>query len=171
MDFWFMSNAVGKVVQVERGGPDKVEGELVGIRDDHLVLRTKEHEVIYCVSSHIKSVTEPIVTRIDLTQSELEAGTEQLPVIPIEEAASFQELLKLIQGKMVRINHGGPGMVKGVLYSVGPESISMVHEMKDYVHYPIFHIKSVSLIYEIVQNQENKEGEDKKDSEKDSERK
>ena len=41
-------------MEVMCGGPDKVEGELVGIRDDHLVLRTKENEVIYCVSQHIK---------------------------------------------------------------------------------------------------------------------
>jgi spore coat protein B len=168
MNFDFLSGSTGKVVQLERGGPDKIVGELIGIRGDHLVLRTKEHGVIYCVSDHIKSVTEPIVSKLEPVQSDLEADAWHLS-IPVVEAATLQDLLGNMQGNLVQINHSGPNMIKGVLYRVMPGTITLVYDMKEYVHYPIFHIRSISRIYEIIQNQENGKNKERRDSEKQGE--
>jgi spore coat protein B len=169
MNFNFMSQSVGRIVQLERGGPDKIVGELVGIRDDHLVLRTKEHGVLYCASHHVKSVTEPIVYRLETTQSESEEEREQIPAIPIEEVVSFTELLGKMQGHLVQINHSGPQMLKGVLYRIGPDSVTLVYDMKEYIHYSLFHIRSISRIYEFAQNQDKQGENDKKGSDKQGE--
>lgn len=169
MDFRFLSDSIGKVVQLERGGPDKLVGELVDVRCDYLVLRTKEHGIQYCASWHIKTITEPIVSRID-SQCDSDDEDRDAMAIPILEAENFRELLEKMESNLVQINHSGPNMLKGVLYSADRDYdwITLIHDMKEYVYFPIFHIRSISQIYEMGQEKKHEKGD--RDSEKHSDK-
>ncbi|WAH36267.1 hypothetical protein [Alicyclobacillus dauci] len=147
MSFEFLEGSIGRTVQLERGGPDKVVGALEGMGRDYLVLRTEQHGVLYCVMHHIKTVSEPVTPVIKSEREEDER--DYYSEIPVIEAETFHDLLKRMKHCLIQVNHGGPNAIKGVLMKVGHDSITLVHDMKEFVHYPLYHIRSVSRIYEI----------------------
>ncbi|GIM45198.1 hypothetical protein DNHGIG_07470 [Collibacillus ludicampi] len=160
MNFSFLMNSIGKKVQVERGGPDKLEGKLVFIRPDFLILETEQNGYVYVQSRHIKTVSEPVIPEIQANQ----VNMEEKNILPMVEAEDFTELLRKLRHRLIRVNHGGPNVIQGVLIEVGDGSVTILHQMKDFVHYPIYHIRSVTCIYK---KNENKQNEMKQDSSRD----
>jgi spore coat protein B len=159
MDFSFLVNSIGKKVQVERGGPDKLEGKLVFIRPEFLILETEQNGYVYVQSKHIKTVSEPVIPEIQMQANTEEKNTNILPMV---EAEDFVELLRKLRHRLIRVNHGGPNVIQGVLIEVGDESVTILHQMKDFVYYPIYHIRSVTCIFN---NQNKKENENKQANE------
>jgi spore coat protein B len=51
-----------------------------------------------------------------------------------------------LKHRLVRINHGGPNALQGVLIELRPGVVTILHDMKDYVHYATYHIKSITWI-------------------------
>ncbi|MEH7480819.1 hypothetical protein V7157_06840 [Neobacillus drentensis] len=54
---------IGKVIRVDRGGPESRIGMLLDASEDHLCLLTEEDGVFYYNTSHIKSFTDNIKSR------------------------------------------------------------------------------------------------------------
>ncbi len=150
MDLSFLSESIGKFVCLERGGPDKLEGILRSIMADCLAVETKDEGVTYVQVQHIKTISEPIVTEIQLTRNEptdLYAPVLEKAQPPLLEATDFNDLLQKMSHRLVRVNHGGPNSLQGVLMDIRPDVITILHDMKDCVHYPIYHIKSIMWVY------------------------
>lgn len=167
MSFEFLRGSIGKKIQLERGGPDKVIGILDGIHSDYLVLRTEKQGVLYCVLQHLKSVTEAIIPVLETEQSDTEKDdTLCTPDIPVIEADNFHSLLEKMNYCLIRVNLGGPNAIQGVLIDVSPDSITLIHEMKDFVHYPIYHIRSISRIYQIESNDNKDENKNENKNDK-----
>jgi spore coat protein B len=160
MDFSFLVNSIGKKVQVERGGPDKLEGKLAFIRPDFLTLETEQNGYVYVQSQHIKTVSEPVIPEVQANSSEVEE--KKTTILPMVEADNFVDLLRKLRHRLIRVNHGGPNVIQGVLIEVGEESVTILHQMKDFVYYPIFHIRSVTCIFN---NQQNEKKNDKQSNE------
>ncbi|GIM45199.1 hypothetical protein DNHGIG_07480 [Collibacillus ludicampi] len=160
MDFSFLVNSIGKKVQVERGGPDKLEGKLVFIRPEFLILETEQNGYVYVQSRHIKTVSEPVIPEIQANQVNMEE--KNMNILPMVEAEDFTELLRKLRHRLIRVNHGGPNVIQGVLIEVGDGSVTILHQMKDFVYYPIYHIRSVTCIFN---NQNEKKNENKQANE------
>lgn len=164
MNFSFLKKSIGRTVQLERGGPDKVIGELVAIHSDYIVLRNQEHGVLYCATQHIKSVSMPILEELALDQTE---SSEDISTkIPTLEEEDFNTLLQQLKHSLIKVNHSGPNTLKGVLIDINEDAITVVHDMKDYVHFPIFHIRTVSRVYNVANNKNNDNDKDKDEGNK-----
>lgn len=149
MDFGFMSDSIGKTVRLERGGPDELTGKLLGIMPDAITLETNKHGIVYVQSQHVKTISEAVIPEVQLSSIIPADGYDLAPVesqLPRVYADDFRDLLSKLMHRLIRINHGGPNALQGVLIDVRPEAVTIVHDMKDYVHYPIFHIKSITWI-------------------------
>ncbi|OUN00175.1 MAG: hypothetical protein BAA02_05395 [Paenibacillaceae bacterium ZCTH02-B3] len=122
-------------IKVNRGGPDAVEGVLVGIMADHFALLLPEGEVIYIVNRHVKSVTD----QSDRPVHHL----RQTPAVA--QVPFFGDLLRALTGKTVQINRGGPEKVAGVIVGVtGPSVILKVNS--EFVLVRIDHIRSLQIL-------------------------
>lgn len=150
IDFEFLEDSIGKWIKVERGGPDKLEGRLLGIKSDYLIVQTKDG-VVYVASEHIKTISEPIL-------AEGEEGDDLCDPVVLE-AEDFLSLLGKLKHKLVKINQHGPNSVEGVLIKQREDTVTIVHKMKEYVHYPVQHIKSV--VWVINSSKDDKKGNDK----------
>ncbi|MCL6598230.1 MAG: hypothetical protein K6T81_05755 [Alicyclobacillus macrosporangiidus] len=148
MDFSFMQDSIGKTIQLERGGPDRLIGKLVAIMEDCIALETAEEGVVYVNGHHIKTISEPVIPEVQVARSAAEEN--ELPAVeehpPLVEAANFEDLLGKLRHRLVRVNHGGPNALQGILIELRPGVVTILHEMKDYVHYPTYHIRSVTWI-------------------------
>jgi spore coat protein B len=58
---------IGKVIRVDRGGPESRIGMLLDASEDHLCLLTEEDGVVYYNTKHIKSFTDKIKGRWNST--------------------------------------------------------------------------------------------------------
>ncbi len=56
------SNLQGSTVRINRGGPDSVEGTLVGYGSDYLVILAKDGTV-YIKNAHVKSFSQNLGTK------------------------------------------------------------------------------------------------------------
>jgi spore coat protein B len=164
MDFGFLSESIGKLVRLERGGPDKLEGTLRSIMPDYLAVETKKEGVVYVQANHIKTISEHVVTEVQMSAPEVTDSNAPVliePQLPLVEAENFIDLLNKLKNRLVRINHGGPNSLQGVLIDNHPDAITILHDMKDYVHYPIFHIKSIMWIYQTIRDTQQGQGNNK----------
>ncbi|MCL6637677.1 MAG: hypothetical protein K6T26_06995 [Alicyclobacillus sp.] len=149
MDFSFMQDSIGKTVQLERGGPDRLVGKLVAIMPDCIALETPHEGVVYVHSRHIKTLSEPVIPEVQMVRPAVADTNAPVPVEehpPLIEATNFEDLLSKLKHRLVRINHGGPNALQGVLIELRPGVVTILHEMRDYVHYPVYHIKSITWI-------------------------
>jgi ribosome maturation factor RimP len=169
MNFDFMSESIGKTVRLERGGPDKLVGKLVAIMPDAIALETQNEGVVYVNSRHVKTISESVIPEVQISTAAPVDGAypvlEEEEQPPLLEAENFQDLLGKLKHRLIRINHGGPNSLQGVLIEIRPEAVTILHEMKDYVHYPVYHIKSVTWI---LNPPENKEQDQKNNEAKDN---
>ena len=58
---------IGKVIKVDRGGPESKIGMLMDASDDLMVLLTEDDGVVYYNAHHIKSFTDKIKGRWNST--------------------------------------------------------------------------------------------------------
>jgi hypothetical protein len=156
MSFEYLGNAIGKQIQIERGGPDKLQGKLLAVKDDHLIVQT-ENGIVYVNSQHIKTISEPILC-------EVQEGTDETLCTPepiVIDAGDLRDLLSQLTHKLVKINQGGPNSLEGVLLTLREDAVTIVHKMKDYVHYPLYHIKTITWVMNA--NKEEKKDENKEE--------
>lgn len=170
MSFESLHKAVGTKVQLERGGPDKVAGELVRVHSDYLTMRTEQNTVMYCTLRHIKAIVLPLVPEVRVaSQSGEEQAEQSVPEIPVLEADTFHDLLHGLHGQVIQVNHGGPNAAKGILLGVDSGMLTIAHDMKDVIHYPMYHIRSVTRVFNVVGQDDKKDSKDSNGSGKNDE--
>ncbi|MCL6548515.1 MAG: hypothetical protein K6T30_06365 [Alicyclobacillus sp.] len=148
MDFSFLQESIGKTIQLERGGPDRLVGKLVAIMNDCIAVETQDEGVVYVNTQHIKTISESVIPEVQIVRATADPDApvpeEEYP--PLVEAENFEDLLSKLKHRLVRINHGGPNALQGVLIEQRPGVVTILHDMRDYVHYSTYHIKSITWI-------------------------
>ncbi|WP_160034508.1 hypothetical protein [Paenibacillus sp. An7] len=146
-----MRGLLGKVVKINRGGPESFEGTLVKVSSDYMVIRSKEG-FIYVNEAHVKSVTEA-------GHSHRENGLKQKLI----HSNDFHGVLKSLRLKRVQINQGGPEKLEGVLVSVSHNRLIIILKNNEIVRVFIHHVKTISVHVHghNNENQENKDNQSK----------
>lgn len=124
-------NLIGRHIKVNRGGPETVEGVLIAVPSDYLVLASTEG-IVYVNGSHVKSMTEGS-----------KSGSRSRSHTFIA-ASSFQSLLNKLSHQFIQINRGGPEKVEGFLAEVNSQFLLLIAG-REFVRVPIFHIKTVNV--------------------------
>ncbi|MDQ0200212.1 hypothetical protein [Neobacillus ginsengisoli] len=127
----------GKVIRIDRGGPDSRIGKLLDVYDDHLVLLTEEDGVVYYNTEHIKSVTENTNEKLDCN-FEIPEGFEY------KKADNFNSLLSTLKYQWVKINRGGPEKIEGILGDVNNDNLLLINK-EEIVRISMFHLRNISL--------------------------
>jgi spore coat protein B len=129
-------NFIGKVIRVDRGGPESRIGMLMDVSEDHLCLLTEDDGIVYYNTKHIKSFT-------DNMKGEMEFNIKVPKDLKFKKAANFQDLLDSLKLKWVKINRGGPEKLEGVITDVNKDFVSLIIN-EEFVRLSIFHIKNIS---------------------------
>jgi spore coat protein B len=137
---------VGKVVKINRGGPEARTGLLLSSGDDYFVLQTKEDGILYIASQHVKSITENAKQGIDF-ESE---GSESLVW---SSAVDFTSMLGELKHQWVTINRGGPEKIEGVLEDANGDYITLILK-EEVIRLASYHVKSVAV--SVKKKEENK---------------
>ncbi|WP_051633761.1 hypothetical protein, partial [Bacillus sp. UNC41MFS5] len=148
MDRDIMKNFIGRVIKIDRGGPESKIGMLMDASDEFLAILTEDDGLVYYNTNHIKSFTDNLKEKM---QFDLDVPQD----FPFIKADNFHELLGLMKYKWIKINRGGPETLEGVLMKLDNESIYLVNG-QEIVRSSMFHIKSISYGLKIEKaNEEN----------------
>ncbi|WP_046181411.1 hypothetical protein [Domibacillus tundrae] len=162
-----LRSSVGKVVKVNRGGPDSRIGQLLAVQDDYFVLLTKEDGVLYYKGQHVKSIT-------DNTKNGLEFNLLVPRNFTYISGKVFTEVMNNLKYKWVIINRGGPEKHEGILDDCNDDYVTIICN-EEVIRVSTFHIKNISYDLKIEapekgnkeKNNEGKNDEkDKKGSDK-----
>lgn len=153
----WLTNLVGKVLKVDRGGPESRTGLLLGVYDDHLAILTEQEGVIYYKIDHIKSITENVKKGL---QFQLEIPED----FTFKTAATFKGLLGNLTNQWVNINRGGPEKIEGVLHDTNDEYefVTLVLN-EEVIRLAMFHIRSISYGARVEKQKEDEKSENNKD--------
>ncbi|SFS52159.1 hypothetical protein [Paenibacillus sp. 453mf] len=129
-----MRGLIGRGVKINRGGPDAIEGTLMDVRNDHMVINTK-NGLVYVKDSHIKSITDTGRT----------SGAARNLATPIF-ANTFLGVMQALRFQQIQINRGGPEKLEGVLVDANQNQLILTMKNQEIVRIPLYHIKSVSAL-------------------------
>jgi spore coat protein B len=132
----FTESFQGKVIKVDRGGPESRIGKLLDESADYIAVLTEEDGLIYYNTHHIKSITENVKGNFNF-------DVEVPEDFEFKKAENFKVLLESLVPCWVKINRGGPETVEGVLYEVKNDFVHLVSK-EEIVRIAMFHIKNVS---------------------------
>lgn len=141
----YLNDLVGRVVKINKAGPDLRTGKLLEVNDDYLTLQTKEQEVVYYLLNHVKAVVEDTKGNVNPTDY------PELTIYGGETKTVMDLLDQLLLGS-VQINGGGPASRFGKLLAVNDEFLTLETKKEGLVLYQLDHIKSVT---EMEQKEEN----------------
>lgn len=133
------NNLIGRQVKINRGGPDMVEGQLVAIPADFMVVSTKDG-IVYVNAVHVKSITE---TGQSGGTTGNRSGNRSRSAAFIT-ASSFRSLLSKLRHQFIQINRGGPEKIDGFLAEINSDSLLVVVN-REIIRIPVFHIKTVNV--------------------------
>lgn len=128
---------LGKVVKIDRGGPESRTGQLVAVKKDYITLLTAEDGLVFYQPHHIKSVTQTINREVVFRSDFL----NQFRFMPPK---NFRGVLNSLRNFNVKINRGGPESVEGVLTEVDCEFVTVMTN-DNLVRISLFHVRNISL--------------------------
>ncbi|MBM7655229.1 hypothetical protein [Neobacillus cucumis] len=131
----FTKELLGKVIQVDRNGPESSIGKLLHVGDDYIAILTNEG-VVYYNSHHNKSFTENVKGDRKIN-AEVPKG--------FKKSCNLKELIKSSQYEWLQINRG-PETVEGVLASLEDDFVVLVN-CGEMIRVALFHIKNVRFSY------------------------
>jgi len=139
---------VGYNVKINRGGPDMVEGLLLAVNGEVLVVLSG-NTVIYVNGIHVKSVTQISQGRTGgrtegRTGRTGRTGMGGRSGTGIIMANTFAGVLRAMHQKFIQINRGGPEKLEGFLADTNNDFILLIVG-REYVRIPIYHIRTVNL--------------------------
>lgn len=147
------NNLLGKVVKIDRGGPESRVGQLVAVKDDYYTLLTAEDGLVFYQPHHTKSITQT-------KYKEMAFESDFLNRFRFMPPRNFQSALDSFQNFNVKINRGGPESVEGVLIDVNCDYVTVMTK-DDFVRMALFHIRNISLS---VRKKKNKGSSKKQES-------
>ncbi|NIK76122.1 spore coat protein B [Paenibacillus castaneae] len=153
----YLRSLVGKFVKINRGGPDMLQGKLLAVKSDYLVLSTMEG-IIYIATSHVKSITEiggnnsnksgnnnksssNNKSGNNKSSNSLGSRRDQNYI----NASDFDGVIRALNQKFVKLNSGGPEKVEGFIAEVRRNSILLVSG-NEAIQIQIFHIKTIKEV-------------------------
>ena len=131
-----MKYFIGKVIRVDRNGPESRIGKLMDASDDHIAVLTEDEGVVYYNTKHIKSLTDNL-------KGEMKFNIEVPMDFEFKKAANFQDLLESLKLKWVKINRGGPEKLEGIITEVNKDFVFLINN-QEIVQLSMFHIKNIS---------------------------
>ena len=131
------NSLLGKVVRIDRGGPESRIGQLIAVKDDYFTLLTKEDGLVFYQPQHIKSITQSI-------DRELVFHSNFLSRFHFMPPRDFQSALDSLRNFNVKINRGGPESVEGVLVDIDCSFVTVMRK-GELVRVALFHIRNISL--------------------------
>ncbi|MFX3633023.1 MAG: hypothetical protein ACE3L7_04765 [Candidatus Pristimantibacillus sp.] len=150
-----LKDLVGKEVKVNRGGHDCLEGKLLAVRSDYLVL-CSNNKIVYINTEHVKSITEVFCD--DKSNGNKKDGNKSggnknnsggnrsrgncCRNKKFIKADNFRGVLKALEQEFVVVNTGGHEKVEGFLAEVCKDTIKIVQN-REVVQVLIDHIKSI----------------------------
>ncbi|KLV23903.1 spore coat protein B [Niallia circulans] len=153
MNVELLQTLVGKVVKIDRGGPNSKVGLLLAVGDDFLTILIENDGIVYYKLHHIKSITE-----------NAKKGLPFELVIPesfeYKEASTFAEILDSLEYYWVKINRGGKDSIEGVLEAINSDYVTVVSN-EEIIRLSLFHIHNIS--YGAVVEKPEKEKEEKEE--------
>jgi spore coat protein B len=158
-----LQTLVGKVVKVDRGGPESRIGKLLHVAEDFFTVLTEDDGVVYYRTQHVKSLTEN-------SKSGLQFDVEIPEVFNYITGENFDALMGNLQYQWVNINRGGPEKLDGVLHSINDDYLTIVKN-EEVIRLATYHVKNISYGLKIEkpeetsnENEDNKsKGKNKKD--------
>ena len=168
MNVELLQTLVGKVIKIDRGGPDSKIGKLLAVGEDFLTILIEKEGIVYYKMYHIKSITENAKKGLPF---ELEIPES----FEYKTASTFTGILSSLEYSWVKINRGGKDSIEGVLEDISTEYVTVVAN-EEIIRLSTFHIRNISYgaVVEKPEKEEQKEEkkedqkEEKKDTEKDS---
>ncbi|XID93648.1 hypothetical protein ACF3MZ_03700 [Paenibacillaceae bacterium WGS1546] len=146
------NHLIGHSIRVNRGGHDSVEGILLAIPGDYLVL-SSDNAICYVNGAHVKSITEGSKNGSGGSRSSGSGGSRSRRVHrSFITAPNFNSLLSHFKHKHVQINRGGPEKLDGFLAETSADNVLLIVD-RELVRIPTFHIKNVCAS---TKNQNNK---------------
>ncbi|UUZ84447.1 hypothetical protein LJK88_12610 [Paenibacillus sp. P26] len=126
-------NLVGSQVKVNRGGPDSIEGQLLGVHSDYMVLNTN-NGVVYVTTYHVKSISQ--------ASGNQNSGSTMPQYI---QSYSMSGVLNQLRHQHVQINRGGPEKIAGLVIDTSPNMIILVVN-NEIIRIPLTHVKSITVV-------------------------
>ena len=126
----------GKVVRIDRGGPESRTGKLLSVSNDYFTLLTEKEGIIFYQAHHIKSLTQNVKQGVEFNSDFEDSYRFRAP-------QDFRCVLASLKNYWVKVNRGGPESIEGVLSEVLPECIVLVAN-EEVIRISIFHIRSIS---------------------------
>lgn len=131
------NNLLGKVVKIDRGGPESRIGQLVTVKGDYFTLLTVEDGLVFYQSRHTKSITQTIDRELGFYSDFL----NRFRFIPPRD---FRGVLNSLRNFNVKINRGGPESVEGILMDVNCDFVTVMTR-GELIRVALFHIRNISL--------------------------
>jgi spore coat protein B len=154
-----LETLIGKVIKVDRGGPESRVGKLLEVGSDYFVLHTREDGVLYYKGHHVKSITEN-------TKNRLEYESTGHDALKYKSGKDFKDLISHFKEQWVRINRGGPEKIEGILTEVNHDFLTIVLN-EEVIRMSMFHVRNLSNTLRSELKRDDKK-DDKKDNKKDS---
>lgn len=133
MNYELLKDLEGKVVKVDRHGPNAAVGFLVHVGEDFFILLTKKDGVVIYQTSHVKSVTHD-------AKDELELDLTVPEDFECMTGDTFQDVLAQLIFHWIKVN---PEKIEGVLDAVTDDYITIINK-NEIIHVSLFHIRNVS---------------------------
>jgi len=159
-----LSGLIGKLVRVNRGGPESSEGIVLAVKSDYIVIFAKHEGVVYFNREHIKSIT---ILHKPHKHSEKHGHHHRVIRWKHRKPSSFLDALRSKKNHLIKINRGGPESIVGVLSQVNADYITLIVNHESIIIFTQ-HIKSftpsVRLLnqYKGEHNKGQKQGKDEK---------
>ncbi|WP_201741230.1 hypothetical protein [Pradoshia eiseniae] len=155
----------GKVVKIDRGGPESRIGQILSVADDYITVLTKEDGVVFYNTHHIKSVTDNVKQGLDL-QFDIPEGFENI------KAQDFKSVLDNLRFRWVQVNRGGPEKLEGVLDEAADDYITIISN-EEVIRLSMYHIRNISygVKVEKIESEQAEEKDSQKQDDKANEKK
>lgn len=130
-----LSNCVSQNITVNLKNSEPLSGVLSAVQADHIVILDENGSFVYCQTPHVKSVSAT-------------AADRHIPFLArpgyIKET-TFENVLRRLVNRKVKIDREGSENIEGVLKSVSKNNAAIAAQNDLYI-IPVHRIKSVSRI-------------------------
>lgn len=148
---------VGKIIKIDRGGPESRVGKLLAVKTDYFTLLTEEEGIVFYQPHHIKSITQNV-------KKGMEFESDFLNKYQFNAPNDFKCILNSLSNYWVKVNRGGKESVEGVLSEVEVDYITIIAN-EEVIRISLFHIRNIS--YELNKDKKSKDESKNKDGKKD----
>jgi hypothetical protein len=132
-----LKDCVGKKVKVQRHGPDHVEGVLRYCGSDFVVVESLDGNLVICPSVSI----EALGMLVDEPDCHYHDDCSHPDLETICRCSCLVDILLCYEKSIITVGSQGSCGLKGLLLEVYPDYISMMTDIKEIVHIPLWQLK------------------------------